>query len=75
MQDAADGGKLPAALISRGRQRVVVAEHVVRAVDKCRQAVPSATEIFDDAVVRDGLADHWPDMLGVQAGSVDATRG
>jgi len=32
---------------------------------------PSAAELLDDAVVRDGLADHWAEILGREAGQVN----
>ena len=31
----------------------------------------SAAEFFDDAVVRDGLPDHWAEILGLEAGQVN----
>src|SRR5215510_504725 len=31
----------------------------------------TASELFDDAVVRDGLADHWAEMLGRGVGQVN----
>jgi hypothetical protein len=32
---------------------------------------PAATQSLDDAVVRDGLADHWAKILGLEAVQVN----
>jgi hypothetical protein len=36
---------------------------------------PSTTQLFEDAVVRDGLADHWAEMLGPAQRQVNEARG
>jgi hypothetical protein len=36
---------------------------------------PSAPKLLDDAVVRDGLADHWGRILRLQDGQVNESRG
>ena len=36
---------------------------------------PTTAQLLDDAVVRNGLADHWAEMLGLQVGQVNAGRG
>ena len=35
---------------------------------------PAAAELLDNAIVRDGLADHWADMLGSVQIKVNAHR-
>ena len=35
---------------------------------------PATAELLDDAVVRDGLADHWAEILGPEIGQVNETR-
>jgi hypothetical protein len=37
-------------------------------------AHPTATQFLDDAVVRDGLADHWAEILGLEIGQVNESR-
>ena len=42
--------------------------HVLGLVDHTH---PAAAELLDDAVVRDGLADHWAEILGLQREQVN----
>src|SRR5262249_24579190 len=34
----------------------------------------AAVQFFDDAVMRDGLSDHWTEMLGLEVGQVNEGR-
>ncbi|PYX94715.1 MAG: hypothetical protein DMG71_11710, partial [Acidobacteria bacterium] len=34
----------------------------------------TTTELLEDAIVRDGLADHWGEILGATQDQVNATR-
>jgi hypothetical protein len=36
---------------------------------------PTAAEFFEDAVVRNGMADHWGEILGPEIGQVNECRG
>jgi hypothetical protein len=36
---------------------------------------PTAAQLFDNAVVRDRLADHWAEMLGLRRGQVNEMLG
>jgi hypothetical protein len=36
---------------------------------------PATAQLLDNAIVRDGLADHWAAMLGVQIRQVNEPRG
>jgi hypothetical protein len=35
----------------------------------------ATSEFLDDAIVRDGLADHWPEMVRLLTGQVNESRG
>jgi hypothetical protein len=42
--------------------------HVLSLVDHTH---PAAAQLLDEAVVRDGLPDHWAEMLGLEVGQVN----
>ena len=62
---------MPVARPATTADRFLSAEGSCRVFSLVHHTHPTDTQLFDDAVMRDGLADHWAEMLGLAPGQVN----